>query len=417
MRGLLVVSVFALLGKSVSTVKEMAVAWRFGVGAEIDAYMFVYNLASWPVSVWTGVLAVTLIPVESRARLNPGDGVSAFRAEQLGFTLVFGASLMAAVAAGLFVVVNSQWVGLPARTAQLASALILPTTASVLPGLLVGLFSAWLMSEGKHANTLLEAVPAICILVATLVIGTVHFLALGALAGTMMQALILLRLSGSRGAGLRPRLRFEAVHWGVLRNGFSVMLLGQLVMSLTSVMDQFFAARLGEGAISSVGYANRIVSLVVGLAATAVTRATLPVFSAISSRDVAEAVREARKWALRLGVAGVIVTAVGCIGADIAVRLLFERGTFDAADSASVVGLTRAGLLQLPFYISSLVFVSLHSSAGQFRVLFLSGVLGLAVKGLAVWLTLPILGPTALMLSSSFVYLGSILLLSRFSPK
>mgnify|MGYP000956382941 CR=1 FL=1 len=45
-RGLLTVALFTLLGKLMSAAKEMAVAYRYGLAAEVDAYQFVYNLVS-----------------------------------------------------------------------------------------------------------------------------------------------------------------------------------------------------------------------------------------------------------------------------------------------------------------------------------------------------------------------------------
>jgi len=55
------------------------------------------------------------------------------------------------------------------------------------------------------------------------------------------------------------------------------------------------------------------------------------------------------------------------------VQLLYERGTFTAANTDIVARLLRLGLLQLPLYVSSLVLVSLHSSLGNYRLLLVSG--------------------------------------------
>ena len=57
------------------------------------------------------------------------------------------------------------------------------------------------------------------------------------------------------------------------------MLAGQALISFIGIIDQFFAAPLGTGAIATLSYANRILASMLGLGATAVARATLPVFS------------------------------------------------------------------------------------------------------------------------------------------
>ena len=50
------VALFVLLGSLVRAGKEMAIAYRYGVSAEVDAYLFVFNLVNWPVGVWFSVL-------------------------------------------------------------------------------------------------------------------------------------------------------------------------------------------------------------------------------------------------------------------------------------------------------------------------------------------------------------------------
>ena len=62
------------------------------------------------------------------------------------------------------------------------------------------------------------------------------------------------------------------------------MLVGQMMATFIGIIDQFFAAHLDTGAIATISYANRILSLILGLGATAVSRATLPVFSRIKSQ-------------------------------------------------------------------------------------------------------------------------------------
>lgn len=48
------VALFVLLGSFARAAKEMAIAYRYGVSAEVDAYLFVFNLVSWPVGVACG---------------------------------------------------------------------------------------------------------------------------------------------------------------------------------------------------------------------------------------------------------------------------------------------------------------------------------------------------------------------------
>jgi peptidoglycan biosynthesis protein MviN/MurJ (putative lipid II flippase) len=197
------------------------------------------------------------------------------------------------------------------------------------------------------------------------------------------------------------------------RQALGLLLLGQVVMNLSILVDQYFAAGLAEGAISSIGYANRILAMVLGIVATALTRATLPVFSRSGAGAGAQARSLANRWAALMIGAGLMVAMAGWILAPWGVRLLFQRGTFTSGDSAVVTHLLRLGLLQLPFYFSSLVLVSLQSSLGRYGLIMATGVLGLGVKVAGNFLLLPVLGTGALMLSTTLVYGVNLAVLAR----
>ncbi|EFV85833.1 hypothetical protein HMPREF0005_01469 [Achromobacter xylosoxidans C54] len=67
-KGAFRVAVFLLLGKAAGAIKEMAVAYRYGVSDAVDAYQFTMTMATWlPVTI-VGVLSVVLIPVLVRLR-------------------------------------------------------------------------------------------------------------------------------------------------------------------------------------------------------------------------------------------------------------------------------------------------------------------------------------------------------------
>jgi putative peptidoglycan lipid II flippase len=208
-----------------------------------------------------------------------------------------------------------------------------------------------------------------------------------------------------------PAFGFSAPPWQAFIGGFTTVLAAQAILSVTILVDQFFAARLGEGAISSLGYAGRLLGLVNGVMAIAVTRATLPVFSRAMPADPPRIRKVAFHWAAVLALVGAIAALVGWVSAPSIVRVFFEHGTFGAADTEAVATLFRFGLLQLPFYFASLVLVSLHSSRGGYGVLVLGGVLGLTVKVTAIWLLVGVFGLKAIMMAAAFMYLGNLLLL------
>ena len=381
-RSMVWVALFVLLASVARAAREMAIAYRYGASAEVDAYLFVFNLVSWPVGVWFSVLTVILVPLAARIRQVELAELPRFRSELLGLALLFGLSLAFLGWLGLPFLLRSSWTGLPAATVAIAVNMV-PTLILLAPmGVVISLFSAWMLAAGRHANTLLESVPAISVLLALLAFpgGGVEPLVWGTLAGFAFHLISLAAPLARQDEIEAPRFARQSAQWSAFWQGFGIMLAGQAVMSFTGIIDQFFAAHLGTGAISTLSYANRILTLILAMGATAVSRATLPVFSQAQAQGDAQLHRVAFYWVRFLFVLGIGAMIVGWWIAPWGVKLLFERGAFTAADTEVVTELFRCGLAQLPFYFAGLVLVSLLVSQCRYRVIYVIGVINLMVK-------------------------------------
>lgn len=397
---------FVLLGKVAGAAKEMAVAWRYGISTIVDGYLYVMSLVSWPVAVWFGVLGVVLVPLAASTRRNTPHELPRFRAELLGLTLLIGLTLLAIAEFGLPPFLRSSLSGLSgtALAHALEAAPIL--SGVILLGFVISVMSVWTTAGERHSNTLQESIPALVILIAVLAwdSSTAAPLIFGTLAGYALHLAALAWTHARRGELERPRFAFSSTAWRGFWSGFAVMLAGQVILSLITIIDQFFAARLGAGAISTLGYANRIIALILGLGATVASRASLPVFSRGEAEGATHVRRMALQWSALLFGIGAAAVAIGWFAAPWIVRLLFERGAFTAADTAAVAGLLRFGLFQVPFYFASLVLVSLASSRTDYLVLFFSAAISLTVKVIGNLILVPRIGLNGLVLVNGLVY-------------
>lgn len=405
-RGMAWVALFVLLGSVARAAKEMAIAFRYGVSAEVDAYLFVFNLVSWPVGVWFSVLTVVLVPLAARIRQGASAELPRFRSELLGLALLLGLTLVFLGWLGLPLLLRSPWTGLPPATVAIAINMA-PTLTLLAPlGVIISLFSAWMLAAGRHANTLLEGVPALAILVALLAFpaGGAEPLVWGTLAGFAFH-LISLALPLARQDEIEaPLFTRQSPQWTPFWQGFGIMLAGQALMSFTVIIDQFFAAYLGTGAIATLSYANRILALILGMGAMAVGRATLPVFSRAQALGGGQVHHVASHWVRLLFVIGVAAMIIGWWLAPWAVKLLFERGAFTAQDTQVVTEILRFGMLQLPFYFAALVLVSYASSQRRYILLFWSGVIAIVFKIVANAVLVSLLGIKGIALSWVVVY-------------
>jgi peptidoglycan biosynthesis protein MviN/MurJ (putative lipid II flippase) len=176
-------------------------------------------------------------------------------------------------------------------------------------------------------------------------------------------------------------------------------------MSFVGPIDQYTAANLGANANSTLGYATRLLSLLLGVGAASVGRAALPVLADIQSRgDRNRARSTALKWSVLMLGAGAAVTLVGWLLAPWGVSLLFERGAFTADNTAVVAEVLRWGLLQMPFYFGVLILVQLLASQNRYRLMAAIAVANFAIKALMNYLLAPVMGPAGIMLATSIMY-------------
>ena len=418
-RGMAWVALFVFFGKLAGAAKEMAVAWRYGVSADVDAYLFVLNIVNWPVGVWFSVLSIVLIPLATRIRQVEPEEFSHFRSELLGLSILLGIILAFLAWAGLPVLLGSSWVGLSGSSKAIADNIV-PIMALLAPlGVLISLFSTWMLASGRHTNTLLESVPAFVILTAILIIpvGGVQPLVLGTLAGLVFHLIGLAIPLASRGEIGLPRFSYRSPHWPAFLKGFGIMWAGQMLMSFTVIVDQVFAAKFGTGAIATLSYANRILALILGLGAVAASRAMLPVFSRSQALGGEQLKRVAFHWVRIMFAIGVVTIVIAWVLAPWGVRILFERGAFTPQDTQAVSDVFRYGLVQLPFYLSNIVLVSLLASKGRYTAISVAASFNLFLNMGALLVLTPLFGINGIPLATSVMYAATFILLSYIARK
>jgi peptidoglycan biosynthesis protein MviN/MurJ (putative lipid II flippase) len=411
-QGAMRVAFFLLLGKAAGAFKEMAVAYRYGISDVVDAYQFTMTMANWlPVTI-VGALSVVLIPVLVRTRYEDRGRRARFLGELQGWVMAVGIVL------AVLTYVAWPWVlewaghGLAGEAQRMSQELTFAFAPAALLTLMTGISAARLRAHERHINTLLDSVPAVVILIWVLLATTstsVGPLLWGTLVGYAIQSGWLLWLA-YRADGMwgRPRLAFGSHHWPDLVKAAGVMLIGQVAMSFVGPIDQYTAASLGANANATLGYATRLLSLLLGVGAASVGRAALPVLADIQSRgDRARARATALKWSVMMLGGGAMVTLIGWVAAPWGVGLLFERGAFTAQDTIRVAQVLRWGLLQMPFYFGVLILVQLLASQNRYRIMAAIAVANFAVKAMLNPMLAPAMGPSGIMLATSIMYASS----------
>lgn len=385
LRGAGWVTIFLLGAKLIAAFKEILVAKYYGTGFLIDGYLFAFNVASWPLGVISHVAIFVLVPLLVRMQAEAPQDMPRFKTELLTASLGIG-FLLAMVIYGLLpIVIQSDWIGMSSRT-QVAALQTIPFVAAmVFFGIVAAMYSTWLMSRQRHANTFLEGIPALVVAAILLlwpwdsVALTLTPLLWGTVIGFMLQASWLAILTrGYVGMQVIAMPR-RSPHWRAVYNAFSVLLLAQFIMSTTALVDQFLLARLPEGSLAAFGYAQRVMALVLGLSATVLGRAMLPVFASVA--DAGASWKLARYWIWRVFWIGFAGAAALVLLGKAVVELLFERGAFTPDDTQAVTQILVVLALQLPSYLAGTVWLQwLLSRHGAASPLVIAAVVSSTIK-------------------------------------
>jgi len=408
-RGLFLVSIFIFLGKIAGAAKEVVIAYKFGVGAIVDLYVLAFTFAIWLPGIFASVISNVYVPLIHK--LKPKEKQE-FKEQFIGITLVFS-GLTALILIWIFPyaleALSSNWsVDNHVQIQKLA----LGFTPLASLGLITATFSAMLLAEEHHTNSLLEVIPSLVLIGVVLlwpIEQTIDPLVWGTVIGFTLQTLGLFLLLKSAKMPAKPHFSFSSSGWALLKQNIGIVLLAQVIMSFVEPVGMYIASTLGTGNASGLGYSTRILSLFLTLGATAVGRAILPVFSN-SGRDISNHSRLALQWCLLLFITGLFTAAVTWVITPQLVRILLERGAFTAEDSASVSTAVRFGVLQFPFYFAGIVLAQFFISIRKFNIILLSSVLALTMKVVFSLVLAPIYSYSGIILATVPMYFSTNLL-------
>jgi putative peptidoglycan lipid II flippase len=201
-----------------------------------------------------------------------------------------------------------------------------------------------------------------------------------------------------------PRLALTSIAWRGIAGGALMLLAAQVVSALLPLVDGFFAARLPEGTLATLNFANRMVLGVQGLAALALQRVGLPLFSRLVASSPAQVLPAALRLAALMGMGALVIGGAVALLADPLVSLLFERGRFSAGDREQVATLLRWGMVQLVPFLSGLAIVTTLASSNAPGWLALAASAGLAVKITASALLFTTYGAAGLQVATALMY-------------
>ncbi|WP_234434073.1 lipid II flippase MurJ [Streptomyces sp. NRRL F-5126] len=345
-RAALVTAVLTALGALLGLVRDQVIAHLFGAGAESDAF-----LVSWTVPEVSSTLliedAMALILVPAFSLAVAQHSVRAL----LRRTLTPLCCVLGGVA--LLLIAGAPWVvdalapGLPDH--RLAVDCTRATATCVFTFGLVGCFSAALRAHSRFFAPAAIYVAYNAGIIATMVVLPgrlgVRAAALGVAFGGVCMVLV-------QAPSLWRRVRAAIPTPATAVPGIGVALVAPVIVFALSrqaqvLVERFLAAPLASGAISHLNYAQKVAQLPMTLSLMLCTVTFPAVARAMAAGDTAAARRRVERDLATAAVVVLLGTALVVACAPQLVHVLFQRGEFDAADTAATASVMRVYALGL----------------------------------------------------------------------
>ena len=400
------------LGKFVSVGKELVVAWRFGTGNELDAFVMAMVVPTFLINVISGSFKSALIPTYIQVREQQGQP-----AAQRLFSGVMTRAVVLLMITAIAMAITAP-IYLPLLASGFSEAKLTLTNRllwSLCPTILLfGIINIWGGVLNAGEKFALAAVSPIIMPLTTAIMllvfhnWGVYALVAGLICGSAIEIIILGFGLRHQGVEVLPRWsKHDANLERVIKQYFPVII-GAFLMCSTTLVDQSMAAMLDAGSIAALSYANRVIALPLSLVTLALGTAVVPYLSkTIAQRDWRK-INHTFKYYLKLIFATTVpLTIIFILASKLIIKVLFERGSFTPEDTQLVSQIQIFYALQIPFYISAIFVVRVINSLGTNHFLAWGSAINLGVNIVANYAFVQWIGVQGIALSTSCVYLIS----------
>ncbi len=343
-----VVAVMTLVGRILGLIRDIVSAKSFGTNWQYDAFLYAFMLPNlFRRIVGEGGLTSAFIPVYNEIR-EKKDPAEAFRFANITISFLSVAlfAFILAVEGILHVLIR---IGFQSPTVMLT----LELSRILFPYLwFLSFYALGMGILNSHRHFLAPAMgPAILDLVWIVAVlwvpsgmahdyfGKISWLSCFILLGGVLHVAV--ELPPLRKIGFKFRWIWDTGYEGLKKTGHLLLpvVLSFAVVQINISVDMTLGMAIGPGANSSLWYGNRLMQFPLGIFALAMGTALLPMLAQQIARGEKEASRKTLSFALRSIFFIIIPSSVGLIVLrEPIIRMLFERGQFDAVSTARSSG-------------------------------------------------------------------------------
>src|ERR1700737_4184413 len=430
-----VVGIAILCSRVLGLIREVVFAALFGAGRNLDAFLMAFRVPNMLRDLFAeGALSTAFITTFSKRIATEGDA-SAWRlaSKVATLTVVFmsAVALRGILFAPQLIDVMTWWSWSPEKTA-----ITILLTRIMWPFILLVSLAALVMGmlNAKHVF----AMPAVASSFFNLrsIVGGValcywidpqtdwrhsHFgergligLAIGTLIGGLLQLIVQLPSLGRVGFKFRPDFNWRDPGVRIILALMGPATIAASAVQINVLVNSGFAARLGDGPVSWLNIAFRLMQLPLGIFGVAVATVTLPLVSRSAAIGNTAGFRSALAHSIRLVLLLTIPAAIGLIIlANPIISLIYEHGRFSAEATRQTASALQFYAIGLVAYSAVKVLAPAFYALDKRYLPMMVSILSIAINVALNWFFMfrMALGHRGLALSTSLVAITNFLLL------
>jgi putative peptidoglycan lipid II flippase len=384
LRSSLVITILTLCASLLGFAVQLLLAQRYGVGVEVDAYLFSISFPTFLASVVSGILSFNLIP-----RLVSAQGDPEFHRKFMGSLVIGIVAISLALVigtCGAMLMLKDHLLPDGSKILQYDDLELLIFLASLVAGVQIiqGCISAMLNSEKKYKQSaLISLLPYVGMLALLLLLDKdvgIKLVATGLLLGTISTVLI--------GTLLLRKYIFPLpwgnISWNPLWKTVQSSVYTALAMTCFSayaIVDAYWGPRSGDGTLAALGYAQRIVIAVGNLAVAGPSAVLVPNFAGyLRDKNFHGFIKLMHRTFLIVSAVAISVGLFLGIFAIYIVELLFGYGAFGAKQisqvASTIINMAPGMIFMLVSVIGMRVLFCFESSYKQTALLGLGWTIG-----------------------------------------
>jgi putative peptidoglycan lipid II flippase len=383
-----IIAAGTFLSRILGLVREQVFAYFFGAGAATDAFQIAFRIPNLLRDLFAeGAMSSALVPTYTKVRKERGEAVAWDLVSNVATTL--GVVLLIVAVLGIFFSDFLVGAYAPAfREIEGKFGMAVTMTQILWPFLpMVGLAAVWmaiLNAREKFGTPALApslfnvasilAAFTICPLVAHF-FGwpSIYGMAIGALVGGALQWWIQIPALAREGYRFRFFANWKDPYLGRMIGLMGAGTFGLAATQINIFVNSLLASSEGDGAVSWLNYAFRLMQFPIGVFGVAISTANLTRVSREAANGDAAAVRESIRTSLRMVFVLTVPSAVGLafLGIPI-ISVIYEHGRFQSADTYATALALAGYSLGLVAYSAIKVLVPVMYSLGLTRFAILS---------------------------------------------